>query len=109
MSRKPIAPAAALLPARTLVVMLLLAAVGGAVALAQSGGSFDLTWHTVDGGGRAGSASTGGSFALSGTIGQPDAGPTLSGGAFGLDGGFWSGGGNLLYRVYLPIVVRDSQ
>jgi hypothetical protein len=91
------------------MVILLLAAVGGAVALAQSGGAFDLTWYTVDGGGQAGSASTGGSFSLSGTIGQPDAGPPLSGGAFGLGGAFWPGGANPLYRVYLPIVVRDSQ
>jgi len=90
-------------------VSLLLAAAGGGVALAQSGGPFDLTWYTVDAGGQAGYASTGGSFALSGTIGQPDAGPPLSGGAFGLAGGFWSGGAGPLYRVYLPIVVRDSQ
>jgi len=109
MSRQPIAPAGALVPARALVVILLLGAVGGAVALAQSGGPFDLTWHSIDAGGQAGSASTGGSFALGGTIGQPDAGPPLSGGTFGLAGGFWPGGANPLYRVYLPIIVRDSR
>jgi hypothetical protein len=53
---------------------------------AQSGGQFDLTWSTIDGGG---GSSGGGQFALSGTIGQPDAG-ALTGGNFKLEGGFWS-------------------
>lgn len=48
---------------------------------------FDLSWHTIDGGG---GVSTGGGFALAGTIGQPDAG-IMSGGRFDLEGGFWPG------------------
>lgn len=52
---------------------------------AQTGGSFDLTWSTIDGGG---GSSNGGAFDLSGTIGQPDAG-VLTGGGFTLNGGFW--------------------
>jgi len=60
-----------------------------AVALAQSGGPYDLSWSTVDGGGAT--ASVGGIYALSGTIGQPDAG-TLAGGNYSLLGGFWTGG-----------------
>ncbi len=35
-------------------------------------------------------SSTGGAFALSGTVGQPDAGGPLTGGAFSLTGGFWA-------------------
>ncbi|MBL0869829.1 MAG: hypothetical protein IBJ18_04555 [Phycisphaerales bacterium] len=54
-------------------------------ALAQP----SITWYTIDGGG---GTSTGGTFVLSGTIGQPDAG-TLSGGTFTLRGGFWPGVG----------------
>lgn len=54
-------------------------------ALAQ----FELDWHTIDGGG---GTSSGGAFALSGTIGQPDAG-MMSGGSFTLVGGFWGGVG----------------
>ena len=54
---------------------------------AQSGGSFDLSWSTIDGGG---GSSSGGQFVVNGTIGQPDAG-TLIGGNFKLEGGFWSG------------------
>ena len=56
-------------------------------ALAQSGGNFDLTWNTIDGGG---GASATGVFSVSGTIGQLDAGQ-MSGGAFSLAGGFWAG------------------
>jgi hypothetical protein len=46
---------------------------------------FDISWYTIDGGG---GSSSGGTFSLSGTIGQPDAGH-MSGGNFTLDGGFW--------------------
>ena len=59
--------------------------VGGAAALAPLGPSFDLSWHTIDGGG---GTSTGGGFELSGSIGQPDAG-LMTGGRFELRGGFW--------------------
>ncbi len=54
---------------------------------AVSGGVFELTWYTVDGGGAT--FSTGGDFELGGTIGQPDAG-AMSGGDFRLEGGFWA-------------------
>ncbi len=57
------------------------------LAPAQSGGNFNLSWSTIDGGG---GTSSGGQFQFSGTIGQPDAG-VLTGGNFKLEGGFWSG------------------
>lgn len=47
---------------------------------------FDLSWHTIDGGGLM--HSTGGDFELSGTIGQHDTG-VMIGGDFTLTGGFW--------------------
>ncbi len=53
---------------------------------AQTGGSYDLSWSTVDGGG--GTFSTGGVYSLGGTIGQPDAG-AMTGGAYSITGGFW--------------------
>lgn len=55
----------------------------------QSGGGFDLTWSTLDGGGAMNSG--GGVFTLSGTVGQPDAQvpPVMTGGSFTLTGGFW--------------------
>ncbi len=46
---------------------------------------YSIEWSTIDGGG---GTSTGGVYAVSGTIGQPDAG-RMSGGSFTLDGGFW--------------------
>jgi hypothetical protein len=59
----------------------------GAPALAQTGGAYDLHWNTIDGGGSTNAA--GGTYELSATSGQPDAG-TLSGGSYVLSGGFWS-------------------
>ena len=47
---------------------------------------YDLTWWSVDGGG---GTSTGGVYAVTGTIGQPDAG-AMRGGNYSLTGGFWS-------------------
>ena len=41
--------------------------------------SFSIDWFTVDGG-PAGAGSTGSVFAVTGTIGQPDAGGPMSGG-----------------------------
>jgi len=56
---------------------------------ANASAQFSISKFTIDGGG--GSRSTGGSFALGGTIGQPDAG-LIAGADFHLLGGFWSGG-----------------
>ncbi len=83
-------------------VPLLLLMLLPAVALAQSGGGYDLTWSTVDGGGYT--WSEGGGYALGGTVGQMDAG-VLTGGGYTLAGGFW--GGIAPYRIYLPLVLRD--
>jgi hypothetical protein len=47
--------------------------------------TYSITWYKVAGGG---GTSTNGSYTVSGTIGQPDAG-TLTGGPYTLTGGFW--------------------
>ncbi len=52
---------------------------------AQSGGSYVLEWSTIDGGG---GQSSGGSYSLTGTIGQPDAAYSAAG-AYEVFGGFW--------------------
>jgi hypothetical protein len=70
---------------------------------AQSGGGYDLTWNSIDGGGMI--ESTGGTFSLSGTIGQPDVGVVLGGGAYSLVGDFWAGVPP--YATYLPVVMKQ--
>ncbi len=50
-----------------------------------------INWFTIDGGGGTSSAGT---ITLSGTIGQPDAGPVMTGGTLTLTGGFWAGFGS---------------
>jgi hypothetical protein len=68
---------------------------------AQTGGGYDLTWSSIDGGG---GVSTGGGYSLTGAIGQPDAG-VMSGGGYTLTGGFWVGTAPI-YRTFLPLVVK---
>jgi hypothetical protein len=76
------------------------------VAWATSAASYNLSWWTADSGGAT--FSSGGSYELGGTIGQPDAG-LLSGGDYTLGGGFWRGGAVTPgFEVYLPLVLRGS-
>ena len=70
-------------------------------ASAQSGGGYDLTWNSIDGGGAT--FITGGAYSLGGTIGQFDAG-TQSGGAYTLSGGFWVD--FLGNKLNLPLIIR---
>jgi hypothetical protein len=73
--------------------LLAMAIVVGVFALAvpsRAQSQFSLTWYTIDGGG---GASSGGGSTLTGTVGQPDAGPAMTGGTFSLAGGFWSAPG----------------
>lgn len=66
--------------------------------------AFDLYRWTADGGG---GTSSSGEFALSGTIGQPDTSPLMSGGDFTIVGGYWGGGAMFAQnKQYLPIVTR---
>lgn len=78
--------------APTFVGLGVLLLVGVRLALAQS---YSVDWHTIDGGGAT--FSTGGTFQLGGTIGQPDASSfatPITGGNFTLVGGFWPAAGN---------------
>ena len=83
-----------------LAICLILSLTAGVAA--QEG--YELSWWTADGGGQT--FSTGGGYSLGGTIGQPDAG-VMSGPDYTLAGGFWSGG-TAIYRVYLPLALRNS-
>ena len=69
------------------ILLLLMMAIVAAVpvsVLAMTGGDYEISWSTIDGGG---GRSTGGDYALVGTIGQPDAGD-MAGGDYELSGGF---------------------
>jgi hypothetical protein len=53
-------------------------------ALAQS---YNIDWYKIAGGG---GTSTGGTYTVSGTIGQPDASGAMTGGQYSMTGGYWS-------------------
>ena len=48
---------------------------------------YSIDWYKVSGGG---GTSTGGTYAVSGTIGQHDAGGPMTGGNYSVTGGFWA-------------------
>jgi hypothetical protein len=90
-----------------LVVVILVTAITISVALAQSG-PLELPWYTIDGGGTT--ASSGGDFVLSGTVGQADAG-TSSGSIYAIQGGFWGVRSAVPFpagdhQLYLPLIRR---
>ncbi|HNQ90500.1 MAG TPA: hypothetical protein PKM73_17945 [Verrucomicrobiota bacterium] len=66
---------------------------------------YDLRWHTIAGGG---GASNGGAFALSGTIGQPEA-ASMSDGSYTIDGGFWTFWVNLQPLTPLLSITLDPR
>jgi hypothetical protein len=65
-------------------IILILGVLLPAVSFAQS---YSIDWYKVAGGG---GTSTGGTYQVSGTIGQPDAGAPMTGGSYSLTGGFWA-------------------
>lgn len=73
--------------AATLAILAVLA-----VAQAQN---YTIDWSKIAGGG---GTSTGGVYAVSGTIGQPDAGGPMTNGQYSVTGGFW----------VLPIAVQTT-
>ena len=58
-----------------------------AFCLRAMGQSYTIDWSKISGGG---GTSTNGQYAVTGTIGQPDAGVAMSGGNYSVTGGFWS-------------------
>ncbi|HEY0739330.1 MAG TPA: hypothetical protein VGD69_30690 [Herpetosiphonaceae bacterium] len=73
-------------------------------AYAQSAlAEYAIDWYTIDSGGALNSS--GGTYALSGTIGQHDAGSTMESGTYDLKGGFWPGA-QARYIIAVPIASR---
>jgi hypothetical protein len=64
-----------------LIIQLLLA------ALAAQAQQYSMGWYKLAGGG---GTSTGATYQVAGTIGQPDASGAMSGGTYSVTGGFWS-------------------
>jgi hypothetical protein len=82
-----------------ILALVLLTVAWYGTAHAQTGGGYDLSWTTFDGGGTT--AATGGIYSLGGTIGQPEAG-RQSGGIYSLLGGFW----REFIKVFLPLIFK---
>jgi hypothetical protein len=56
-------------------------------SLSSQAQSYSVDWYKISGGG---GTSTGATYQVSGTIGQPDASGAMSGGNYSVTGGFWS-------------------
>ena len=67
-------------------IVLMTLALTALVSRAQAQ-TYSIDWYKIAGGG---GTSTGGVYAVSGTIGQHDAGGPMTGGNYSLTGGFWS-------------------
>jgi hypothetical protein len=78
-----------------LLVALLLASQS---VIAQTGGDYDLSWNTLSSGG----ATTGGTYTMGSTIGQPSVGKTVSS-PYELCAGYLCGV-RAESRIYLPLV-----
>jgi flagellar hook capping protein FlgD len=89
---------------RALSILVLFVIYAPRLAHGQTGGPYDLSWSTIDGGGNS---MEGGTYALDGTTGQPDAG-LLTGGVYRLGGGFWGGGTRYVLGMPEPVPSRVS-
>jgi hypothetical protein len=72
-----------LTPASRLCLCALALLLASSLALAQ----YSIDWHKISGGG---GGSAGSIYAVSGTIGQPDAGNEMTNSQYSLTGGFWA-------------------
>ena len=90
---------------RLLMIFSLIAFLLLAIQTVHAAGStgYTLDWWTVDGGG---GTSQGGTYSLSGTVGQAEPG-SLNGGGYSLVGGFWANLQAALEKIFLPLVLRQ--
>jgi len=89
-----------------MVLAILIVLTSAGLALAEVGG-YALHWYSMDGGG---ATSSGDSYVVNGSTGQPDAW-VWSGQDYTVNGGFWPGTQNLNPeppgRVFIPLIVKD--
>lgn len=81
-----------------------LSLIAAAPGLAQTGGGYDFSWNSVDGGGVT--FASGNGYELGATIGQADA-QSMGGNGYALSGGFWAGIPPN-YRAFVPIALKGS-
>ena len=86
--------------AAMLLVTLIITGLAISTSTAKFGPSYSVAWYTIDGGG---GISTGDTYSLMGTFGQPDAG-MHSGTGYALTGGFWAW--MWRYLGFLPLIKR---
>jgi hypothetical protein len=72
---------------RSLVALFGFILLHSSFCLRVQGQSYSIDWYKIAGGG---GTSTGATYQVSGTIGQPDASGAMSGGNYSVTGGFWS-------------------
>jgi hypothetical protein len=72
---------------RQIALALCLFILSFAFCLRAVGQQYSINWFKIAGGG---GTSTNGAYQVTGTIGQHDAGVTMTGGSYALTGGFWS-------------------
>jgi hypothetical protein len=90
------------------VAAFLLLALAAPPSYAQPSDPYALAWGFTDAGGGLVAA---GAYNLTNIIGQPEAGPTQTGGGYSLNGGIVNAGSSgapasPAYRLYAPLVVR---
>ncbi len=72
---------------RTFIALLGIFIFHSSFCLPALGQTYSIDWYKISGGG---GTSTGGTYQVTGTIGQLDAGGAMSGGQYSVIGGFWS-------------------
>ena len=87
---------------RLLVILSLIAFLLLAVQAVRAAGTYTLDWWTVDSGG---GTSQGGTYSLSGTVGQAEPG-SLNGANYSLVEGFWANLQGALEKIFLPLILK---
>lgn len=88
-------------PRRTCITIVLVLGMLLLASTALAGGPYELLWYSI---GAGGGECEGGAYALQASVGQ-SAGVPMTGGAYSLGGGFWSGVPPVYLR-YLPVIFR---
>ncbi|MCO6452236.1 MAG: hypothetical protein J5I90_15750 [Caldilineales bacterium] len=90
------------------IIILAVLSLASSIVFSQSGGSYELTWASIKGGG---GEMTGGDYSLVSSIAQPEPGDTQSGGGYSLNGGVVDAGRSGQStpggtKVYAPMILR---